>query len=853
MMRGYALRHWIKKGFFVLLIVSCFSVNQAYASVTLAWDKTVTNQDGSPCMDLAGYMIYYDSDQSGAPYNGSGLDQGASPIVVPVSLLSDPNNPDFVLSGLTPGITYQVAITAFDSGSNESGYSNEILAAETAPADTIAPAITINSPTSSSSYSTISSMINLAGTASDDTGVTAVTWSSTQGGSGTASGTTNWSTGGISLSPGQNVITVTATDAAGNVASDTLTVTYTAPDTTTPTVSITSPTSGPAYTTSSDTVSLAGNASDDIGVTSVTWVNDEGASGTATGTTNWSVSGVPLVLGDNTITVTATDSAGNSGSDIIVVTMSLPPDTTAPTVGITSPTSGSTYTSTASTISLAGIASDDTGVTAVTWSSTQGGSGTAAGESNWSISNVSLAQGSNMITVTAHDAAGNTGTDMITISYSAPNNQPTANAGPDRTVTQAQLASGSVQVTLDGSLSSDPEGDALSYQWTQTQGNPVNLMGDTTGTPFFSATSALSGQTLVFQLLVNDGKVSSAPDSVQVTIEANVSTENEPPTAHIAAQPTEGIAPLSVTLGGSGTDADGTVAGYAWNFGDGVSASVQNTSHTYTVPGTYTVTLTVTDDGGATDTATEQILVTEPPAANQPPSVSISATPSTGTAPLNVNFSASTADSDGTVTGYHCDFGDGTSSQSKSTSHVYNAPGEYVVTVTATDDAGDQATDTVTISVTQTPPDQDTDQDGITDVAELAYGLNTQSADSDGDGIPDLTEWGPIAVPVDTDQDGTLDALDMDSDNDGKPDSLEGIGDADGDGAADYVDLNDGDGPLGDQDQDGVNNSTEVTYMMNPNAVDSDQDSVNDGTEFGPLPWPLDSDGDETIDAQRRT
>ena len=64
-----------------------------------------------------------------------------------------------------------------------------------------------------------------------------------RGGSGTATGTTSWSVSGIVLLSGQNVLTVTARDAAGNTSTDTLTVTYTPPDTTPPTVTITTPTS----------------------------------------------------------------------------------------------------------------------------------------------------------------------------------------------------------------------------------------------------------------------------------------------------------------------------------------------------------------------------------------------------------------------------------------------------------------------------------------------------------------------------------------------------------------------------------------------------------------------------------
>ncbi len=95
--------------------------------------------------------------------------------------------------------------------------------------DTTTPAIAISNPTSSSTYSTSSSNLNLGGTASDATsGVKEITWKSDKGGSGTASGITSWSVSNISLSKGKNIITVTAKDNAGNEKSTTLNVTYTA-------------------------------------------------------------------------------------------------------------------------------------------------------------------------------------------------------------------------------------------------------------------------------------------------------------------------------------------------------------------------------------------------------------------------------------------------------------------------------------------------------------------------------------------------------------------------------------------------------------------------------------------------
>jgi hypothetical protein len=173
-----------------------------------------------------------------------------------------------------------------------------------------------------------------------------VAWSNNRGGSGsTTSNTNSWSFGGITLQSGSNVITVTARDAAGNQNTDVLTVTYNVPDTTNPVVTIGSPTGGSAYTASSATLSLGGTASDNVGVTQVTWSNSLGGSGTASGTTSWSVSGIALQDGANTLTVTARDAAGNTSSDTLTVTYtasSTPDDCASPTVLCVDDTAGAT-------------------------------------------------------------------------------------------------------------------------------------------------------------------------------------------------------------------------------------------------------------------------------------------------------------------------------------------------------------------------------------------------------------------------------------------------------------------------------------------------------------------------------
>jgi hypothetical protein len=190
--------------------------------------------------------------------------------------------------------------------------------------DTTAPSISIATPTSASSYTSSTSAISMSGTSADNVGVTQVTWTNNLGGSGTASGTTSWSIGSVALQGGTNVINVTARDAAGNVATATLSVTYAAPDTTVPTISIATPTSSSTYTAGGNAISIGGSSADNVGVTQVTWTNNLGGSGTASGTTSWSVGSIALQGGTNLITVTARDAAGNIGTDTLSVTYTPP-------------------------------------------------------------------------------------------------------------------------------------------------------------------------------------------------------------------------------------------------------------------------------------------------------------------------------------------------------------------------------------------------------------------------------------------------------------------------------------------------------------------------------------------------
>lgn len=91
-----------------------------------------------------------------------------------------------------------------------------------------------------------------------------------------------------------------------------------------PTVAFTRPTSSTTFSTSSSSVLFGGTAGDNVGVTSVSWINSAGGSGTASGTTTWSAL-IALRTGTNTITVTAHDAGGNNTSVVMTVTYTPPP------------------------------------------------------------------------------------------------------------------------------------------------------------------------------------------------------------------------------------------------------------------------------------------------------------------------------------------------------------------------------------------------------------------------------------------------------------------------------------------------------------------------------------------------
>ena len=197
---------------------------------------------------------------------------------------------------------------------------------------------------------------------------------------------------------------------------------------------------------------------------------------------------------------------------------------------------------------------------------------------------------------------------------------------------------------------------------------------------------------------------------------------NNPPVAAFTGSPTSGDINLNVSFTDQSTNSP---TSWSWNFGDGGSSTAQNPSHTYTVAGTYTVTLTATNAFGS-DGVTKVNYITATQPSNNPPVADFSGTPTSGDAPLNVNF---TDLSTNAPTSWSWSFGDGGSSTAQNPSHTYNSAGTYNVSLTATNAFGND-TKTVNGYITVSNPPAG----GVMHVHNIVVTRTSQGPNSTGVG-----------------------------------------------------------------------------------------------------------------------
>jgi|GEM_PF-800862 len=332
------------------------------------------------------------------------------------------------------------------------------------------------------------------------------------------------------------------------------------PNASAPIVTITNPTAN--SNTTATNVNVSGTASDALPgaltrtINSIAWSNNSASNSAVVSGSNWTASSIPLTSGANSIQILATDNQSTTFNARVIVNQVS--DGVAPVIGINAPTSSSTYSTTSSTLNLAGTASDNIGVTSLSWSNNRGGSGTTTVAANWSINGITLFNGTNVLTVTAKDAANNAATATLTVTANLPpvNQAPVVSAGANQTISLPSTATLSGTVTDDGVAPGNPTPTST---WSQ-------LSGPASGVATFANANAVATTvsfnfpgTYVLALTGNDGVLHS---SANVTITVNPDNSNNPQ-------------PIRFDFGGVAEAGTGAITPGNWNNVTTVSTGVK--------------------------------------------------------------------------------------------------------------------------------------------------------------------------------------------------------------------------------------------------------------------------------------
>lgn len=583
---------------------------------------------------------------------------------------------------------------------------------EPAPQDTESPSVSITSPAAGA---TVSGVVTVTASASDNVGVARVEFfvGATLAGTATvAPFSFNWDTAAVAN--GSHSLTARALDAAGNAAtSAAVAVTVEnnpASDTTAPTVSITAPANG---ATVSGSVSVAVSAADDVEVTKVELLVDgivAGTSSTAPFTMAWDSTAVGD--GTHTLQARAYDAAMNIGTSaavsVTVDNVADAPENVQPSVTITSPVDGASFAAPA-TITVAASASDSDGTIAkvefYAGTALIGSTTSSPYEISWS----DVAAGTYVLTAKATDNAGAVTTSAgVTITVSAPVGLPTPWASGDIGAVglagSATAENGTYTVKASGA---DIWGsaDALHYVWQQVSGD-VDIVARVASVEYVHAWTKAG-------VMIRETRTAGSAHALMLVS----------PAKGLAFQRRLSAGGLSSsTSGGSGTAPawvklerrGNTISAY--RSADGASWTLVG-SDTFTMAADVHVGLAVTSHDntrlatGTFDAVSVVTPATQPKPGNALPSVSMTspADGATFTAPASLTLSATASDSDGTIA--RVEFYAGTTLLGTATAAPYETgwtdvpAGRYTLTARATDDGGGVTTSSgVTISVVDPPP-----------------------------------------------------------------------------------------------------------------------------------------------------
>ena len=544
-------------------------------------------------------------------------------------------------------------------------------------------------------------MVNLAGSASDADGAIGAYYWTQLSGSGVILSTPTQDSTQFTASIVAEVTTLTfelaVIDDKGLRATDTVTVTVN-PINTAPSALAGSDTIVDEQTTAT----LNGSGTDNDGyIAFYNWRQTAGTAANFESTSGQSFTfTAPTIITAETLTfeLTVTDNEGATATDSVDVMVN--PVNLAPTAMAGDDISVNEQT----TVTLNGSGTDSDGsITSYSWAQI---SGTNVTLSNASTANVSFTTptltSSETLTfaLTVTDNEGLIATDSVNVTVNPVNLSPIAQAGSDQSVDEQTT------VTLNGS-GTDSDGSITSFSWAQSSGTNVTLSNASTANVSFTTPTLTNSETLTFALTVTDNEGSSHSDSVIVT----VNPVNQSPTA-LAGNDITVDEQTAVTLNGSGTDSDGSIASYSWAQSSGTSVTLANadtTSVSFTAPTVtsteaLTFALTVTDNEGATHV--DSVTVSVNPV-NAAPTL-FAGDDQTVASQDSVTLAGTASDSDGSIATISWSQTAGTSvtlADPSSLSTTFIAPQittseTLTFTLSVTDNEGATSTDSININVT---------------------------------------------------------------------------------------------------------------------------------------------------------
>jgi len=292
---------------------------------------------------------------------------------------------------------------------------------------------------------------------------------------------------------------------------------------------------------------------------------------------------------------------------------------------------------------------------------------------------------------------------------------------------------------IDGSTSSDPDGDELDYMWTLSgQGSPVQLSDKMSDMVSIDE----EGRDLVITLMVRDPDGLTSQDIVVINVEPG----NRPPTATITSPSNGGSysegKPV-VFNGMASNDPDNDLIIYNWELGEAggptFTASKQGKFEMELDEGDYSISLTVEDPEGEVNSVTHSFKVT-----NLPPVASIDTDVMSVFTGEQIQFSGEDSyDPEGDALDYIWNFGDNQTSSLKSPKHAWNQAGTYTVKLTVKDGDGQEGTATKNVEIKSLGPTADfVFKDSGSEVEKVRANSNITLDASDSTG-PDgeITEY----------------------------------------------------------------------------------------------------------------